>query len=93
MVLRAHTEPAVNIPSKNIAGNQCISKYVVDNPPKHNERKNPTHVLVQSVQLIKSPKKLECSFILFLRFSNIDPHTKIDVIPYDIKIQNINISI
>lgn len=50
--------------------------------------KNPTHVDVQSVQLIKSPKNFDFDLIQILAFSKMEPHTKIDVIPYATKIHN-----
>jgi hypothetical protein len=77
----AQTEPAVNIPSKNIHGNVLISKNLFVNPPKHSERKNPTHVDVQRVQLIRSPKNFDILLIKFLVPSKIDPQTNMEVIP------------
>ena len=82
MAFIAHTPPAVNIPSKNKLMNQMVSKYCVDILPKKSDMKNPTHVDVQSVHEIKSPKNLECFLIHSLVDSNIDPQTSIEVIPY-----------
>lgn len=75
------TIPAVNIPSKKILGIQCMSKIFVDNPPKHNDIKNPTQVDVHKVQEIKSPKNLEFALIKSLVLSKIEPQTNIDVNP------------
>ena len=80
----AHTIPAVNIPSKKKFTNHNDGKYICDNPPKTNDMKNPTHVLVHNVQPTKSPKNLECALIHALVLSKIDPHTIIEVIPYAI---------
>jgi hypothetical protein len=52
--------------------------------------KNPTHVDVHNVQLIRSPKNLELRLTQFLVLSNIEPHTKIEVNPYAVKIHKIN---
>ena len=57
IALIAQTEPAVNIPSKKIAGNHPIPNCVV-NPPKNIEKKNPTHVDVHNIQLISPEIKL-----------------------------------
>lgn len=81
MALIAQTEPAVNIPSKNKLIIQIVSKYCVDILPKNKDMKNPTHVDVQSVHEIKSPKNSECLFIHSLVDSKIDPHTKMEVNP------------
>ena len=83
------TNPAVNIPSKNTPSNQWISNNADDIPPKQSEKKNPIHVDVHKVQLIKSPKNFEYFFIVSLSFSKIDPQTKIDVIPYAANAQKI----
>lgn len=83
MALIAHTAPAVNIPSKKIANTGFIPK-VVDMPPKQTEKKNPTHVDVHNIQLIKpemnlpKPLKGRYSFepqewILLLKLSKIEP--------------------
>ncbi len=72
---------------KNIDGIQWIKNNFVVNPPRHIDKKNPTHVEVHSVQLIKSPKNFEFFLINSLVDSKIDPHTNIEVIPYAIKIQ------
>jgi hypothetical protein len=45
-------------------------------------------VEVQSVQLIKSPKNFDLDLIHVLVLSKMEPHTKIDVIPYATKIHN-----
>ncbi len=66
-----------------------MSNNLVVSPPKQNDKKNPTHVDVHRVQLIKSPKKTEFLLINSLVDSKMDPHTNIDVIPYAIKIQKI----
>lgn len=81
-----HTKPADNIPSKNKLINGNVLKKCEVGLPKKIERKNPTQVDVQSTQLIKSPKNLEWFIIHCLVFSNIDPQTMIDVIPYEMKI-------
>ena len=93
IALNAHTEPAVNIPSQKITSVQCTSKKLLLNPPKTMDIKNPIHVDVHNVQLIKSPKNLECFFINVLVDSKIEPQTNMDVIPYAAKIQKINIII
>jgi hypothetical protein len=77
-----HTTPAVYIPSKNSPTNQLTSHIDAVNPPKTNDIKNPTHVDVHKVQLIKSPKNLDLEIIHCLVDSNIEPQTSIDVIPY-----------
>ncbi len=46
----------------NIAGIQWIL-YAVVNPPKQMDMKNPTHVDVHNVQLIKSPKNFDFDLI------------------------------
>ncbi len=81
MAFIAQTAPAVNIPSKKIAGNQCIP-YDVVNPPKKIDIKKPTQVDVHKVQLIKSPKNFDFVLIHCRWFSKMEPQTKIDVIPY-----------
>jgi len=91
MVLIAHTIPALYIPSKNKLKIHKVSKNKLDTLPKNIDMKNPTHVDVHNVQLIKSPKNLDLDFIHSLCFSNIEPQTKIDVIPYAINAHNINI--
>lgn len=58
IALIAHTEPAVNIPSIKIDGNQCIPKWFVANPPNTSEKKNPTHVDVHNIQLISPEMNL-----------------------------------
>lgn len=93
MVFNAHTAPAVNIPSKNTEVNLLIPKISLVNPPRNIDMTNPTHVDVHSVQLIRSPKNLECAFIHVLGFSKILPHTNIDVNPYATSIQKINMYI
>jgi hypothetical protein len=82
MAFKAHTPPAVNIPSKNKLMNQIVLKYCVDILPKNNDIKKPTHVLVHKVHEIRSPKNLDLLLIHVLVDSNIDPHTNIEVIPY-----------
>lgn len=77
-----HTIPAVNIPSKNSPTNQLTSHIDDVKPPKTNDIKNPTQVEVHKVQLIKSPKNLDLEIIHCLVDSNIEPQTRIDVIPY-----------
>lgn len=63
MVFIIQTTPAVNIPSRNIDGNQyltfniSIDKVVDPIKSKKTDKKNPTHVDVHNVQLINSPKK------------------------------------
>jgi len=59
-------------------------------PPKVNDKKKPTHVDVHRGQLTNSPKNFECFLIQLRRPSNIDPYTIMVVIPYAIKLQNIN---
>jgi hypothetical protein len=75
------TIPAVNIPSKKILGNQCVSKILEDKPPRHIDIKNPTQVDVHNVQEIKSPKKFECFLMNIRVFSKMVPQTIIDVNP------------
>jgi hypothetical protein len=77
----AQTMPAVNIPSKKVVNIQCEFDIVELILPKKIDIKKPTHVEVQSTQLIKSPKNFDFVLIQFLTFSNIDPHTMMDVIP------------
>jgi hypothetical protein len=60
--------------------------------PKKTDRKKPTHVDVHKTQLIRSPKNFDFDFIFSLVLSKIDPQTKIEVIPYDVKIHT-NIAI
>ncbi len=93
MAFNAHTEPAVNIPSKKIPIDQCMLKDGLVTPPNTIDIKNPTHVDVQSVQLTKSPKNFECFFMNVLVDSKIEPQTNMDVIPYAVKIQKINVII
>lgn len=59
IALIAHTIPAVKTPSKNIDGIQCKPNTRVHSPPKHMDKKNPTQVPVQSVQLMSSPRNDE----------------------------------
>jgi len=91
MVFKAQTDPAVNIPSKNKLINQIVSKYCVEILPKKSDIRNPTHVDVQSVHEIKSPKDLVFLFIHSLVDSKIDPHTNMEVIPYAVNNQKNNI--
>lgn len=81
MAFKAHTPPAVSIPSKNKLMNQIVSKYCVEILPKKSDMKNPTQVLVHSVHEIKSPKNLDLFLIHSLVDSKIDPQTNIEVIP------------
>jgi hypothetical protein len=92
-VLIVQTIPVVNIPSKNIDGNQCKSKNFVVNPPKHSDKKNPTHVDVHIIQEVKSPKNLQLVFNHSLVVSKIEPYTIIVLIPYDMKDQKSNVVI
>ena len=82
MAFKAHTPPAVSIPSKNKLMNQIVLKYCADILPKNKDIKNPTHVPVHKVHEIRSPKNLDLLLIHTLVDSNIDPHTNIEVIPY-----------
>jgi hypothetical protein len=82
MAFKAHTPPAVNIPSKNKLINQIVLKYCVEMLPKNSDIKKPTHVLVHNVHEIRSPKNLDLLLIHTLVDSKIDPHTNIEVIPY-----------
>jgi hypothetical protein len=77
----AHTIPAVNIASKKKFTIQNDGRKYCDRPPKTNDIKNPTHVLVQSVHPTKSPKNFDFPFMYNLVLSNIEPHTIIEVIP------------
>ena len=87
--LRVQTAPAVKRPSKKIPKYPTLNKSLVI-PPNVIDRKNPTHVAVQRGQLINSPKNLECFVIRVRSPSKIDPYTIMVVIPYAIKVQNIN---
>ena len=93
MAFNAHTEPAVNIPSKKIPIDQCTLRTGLVTPPKTMDIKKPTHVDVHKVQVIKSPKNLECFLMKFLVDSNILPQTSMEVIPYAVIIHKNKISI
>ena len=91
IVFIAHTPPAANIPSKKIE-DKPFNPNLLDIPPKQIEKKKPTHVEVHKTQLINPdknlPKKLKGInwlfphlWIPFLSPLNIDPYTKIVVIP------------
>jgi hypothetical protein len=58
-----------------------FSKYLPEILPKTIDIKNPTQVLVQRVQLIRSPKNLDFFLIHSLEDSKIEPQTNIEVIP------------
>lgn len=58
-----------------------MSNTLVNNPLKHIDIKKPTHVDVQRVHEIKSPKNFDLLLIKSLVLSKIDPHTTIDVNP------------
>ena len=62
-------------------------------PPRVIEKKNPTHVDVHSGQLMSSPKNFECLPIKFLKPSNIEPYTRMVVIPYALTPHSISVSI
>ena len=57
------------------------------------DMKKPTHVDVQSVHEIRSPKNLDFFLMNSRVDSNIEPHTKIDVIPYAMNAHKITTSI
>ena len=77
----AHTQPAVNIPSKKNPMIGLQSYILLHKPPRISDIKKPTQVEVHNVHEIKSPKNLEYFLMNCLEDSKIVPHTKIDVIP------------
>ena len=68
----AHTDPAVNIPSKKNV-KLPVSKYALVSPPNANDKKNPTHVGIHNIHVINSPQKVEWLIIHVRGLLNIDP--------------------
>lgn len=76
--------PSKKIPKNPMANN---SELIL---PKTADKKKPTQVDVHNGQLINSPKNFDFFIIHDLTLSKIEPYTSMVVIPYAIKLQNIN---
>ena len=76
----AQTAPAVNIPSKKNV-KYPVLKYSSVNPPNVKERKNPTHVGIHNIQVMKLYQYSDFLPIHCRGFSKKDPDVMMVDIP------------